>query len=270
MLLSDKSENDSGLVTFADITKTQGRSSSAWMDEERDVAKRSAAVITLRPPRLPGASECAVLPAFALPDDRKQAFAPEPERDHEPYHPEDDNVEVEKMIDDRPEPHQHVEVRERRRTDTMIDDIVPRAEEEAIVAIKQAVEQVAQERARVFDASERQLVELALVIARRVIAREVSLDPGIVKGLVREGLKALGAKDRVVVRVGTFFSEMSAEIQREIESANMSCHVVVDSSLGSCGCVVETELGRVDESIEDRLATLLDGLVLDSGRGSRG
>lgn len=40
--------------------------------------------------------------------------------------------------------------------------------------------------------SEEQLVELVSVIARRVIAREVRSDPGLVRALVREGLEALG------------------------------------------------------------------------------
>jgi flagellar biosynthesis/type III secretory pathway protein FliH len=166
------------------------------------------------------------------------------------------------FVDDDPEPGVLGEPSERRKPDTMIDDIVPRAEEEAICAIRAAVEAAAADRTRQLLDSESQLVELALIIARRVIAREVSLDPGIVRGLVREGLNALGERDRVVVRVGTFFADVREDIERDLRGVGMGCEVVVDPALGQCGCSVETELGRVDESIEDRLATLLDGLPL--------
>ncbi len=92
------------------------------------------------------------------------------------------------------------EAAEPRRADTMIDDIVPRAEEEAFIAIRDAVARVEASRTEQFEAAERRLVDLAILVARRVIAREVSLDPGVVRGLVREGMAALGERDRVVIR----------------------------------------------------------------------
>jgi flagellar biosynthesis/type III secretory pathway protein FliH len=41
--------------------------------------------------------------------------------------------------------------------------------------------------------------------------------------------------------------------------------VRLDASLEEYGCVVETELGSVDESIESRIATLLNALKPDAG-----
>lgn len=147
-----------------------------------------------------------------------------------------------------------------RRRDTMIDDIVPRAEEEAFVAIREAVARAEDTREQQFAEAESRLVDLAMLVARRVIAREISLDPGIVVGLVREGMAALGERDRLIVRVGTFFRDMREELQQKLGSAKMRCEVVVDPSLGRSGCVVETDLGRVDESVDARLQNLIDAL----------
>jgi flagellar assembly protein FliH len=259
-MLSSKKPGGTGVVHFADVTQSASRS-PAWVGGIGRVSAPAAEVITRRPPPLE--SDDALQPAFVR---RRPAVEARPVVVDAPA----PGVPGEPFADEEPEAGVRVELVERRRTDTMIDDIVPRAEEEAISAIRAAVEAAAVDRARQLLDSERQLVELALIIARRVIAREVSLDPGIVRGLVREGLSALGERDRVVVRVGTFFAEMCEDIQRDLKGIGMGCEVVVDSALGQCGCAVETELGRVDESIEDRLATLLDGLSLGPSRSKGG
>ncbi len=157
---------------------------------------------------------------------------------------------------------------EPRRTDTMIDEIVPRAEEEAFVAIREAVARAESLRDRQFAEAEERLVALALLVARRVIAREVSLDPGVVRGLVREGIAALGEQDRLVIRVGRFFAEMRDELEQMLSGSKLRCEIVVDATLGQCGCVVETDLGSVDESIDARLANLIDALGPDGRRGA--
>lgn len=153
-----------------------------------------------------------------------------------------------------------------RRRDTMVDDIVPRAEEEAFVAIREAVARAEAAREQQFAEAEGRLVDLAMLVARRVIAREVSLDPGVVVGLVREGMAALGERDRIIVRVGTFFRDMREELQDKLGGAKLRCEVVVDPSLGRSGCVVETDLGRVDESVDVRLQNLVDALTAGSKR----
>lgn len=156
-----------------------------------------------------------------------------------------------------------------RRRDTMVDDIVPRAEEEAFVAIREAVARAEETREQQFADAESRLVELALLVARRVIAREVSLDPSVVVGLVREGMAALGERDRLVVRVGTFFRDMRDELQEKLGGAKLRCEVIVDPSLGRAGCVVETDLGRVDESVDTRLQNLIAALSAGSKRAGR-
>src|SRR6185436_18326163 len=73
----------------------------------------------------------------------------------------------------------------------------PLVDPELSHAFEEAVELLAGERQRVFEQTASQLAELAAVIARRVIAREISLHPELVCDLVREGLEALGKHDRV-------------------------------------------------------------------------
>jgi hypothetical protein len=131
-------------------------------------------------------------------------------------------------------------------------------------AFEEAVELLTQERQRVFEQTASQLAELAAVIARRVIAREISLHPALVFDLVREGLGALGKHDRVLVRLGQGFESQRASLEQRLMDRGSRAEVRVEPQLPEHACLVETELGQVDESIESRLATLLQALRPDS------
>jgi len=135
---------------------------------------------------------------------------------------------------------------------------------QATAAFEEAVELLMLERSRVLEQTASQLGELATIIARRVIAHEISLNPNVVAGLVNEGLAALGAHDRVLVRVGRSFAPSCASLGRRLADRGAHAEVRLDESLPDFGCLVETELGRVDESIETRISTLLQALRPDS------
>jgi vacuolar-type H+-ATPase subunit E/Vma4 len=147
-----------------------------------------------------------------------------------------------------------------RRRDTMVEDLVPRAEEEAVVAITAAIEQFAEERARALEQAEKELVQLVKVICRRVVLREVTLSSSVIEALVQEGLAALGRGDKVHVKLGPFFSDALDHISDNLRHRGIQCSVSIDPSVGPHGCALETELGRVDESVETRLNVLFASL----------
>jgi vacuolar-type H+-ATPase subunit E/Vma4 len=147
-----------------------------------------------------------------------------------------------------------------RRRDTMVEELVPRAEEEAVAAITAAIEQFAQERAQALERAEKELVELVKVICRRVVLREITLSSSVVESLVQEGLSALGRGDKVHVKLGPFFSDALDHISENLRHRGVHCSVSIDPSVGPHGCALETELGRVDESVETRLNVLFASL----------
>ncbi|HYQ14668.1 MAG TPA: FliH/SctL family protein [Polyangiaceae bacterium] len=140
----------------------------------------------------------------------------------------------------------------------------PSVDPEILHAFEEAVELLGHERQRVFEQTASQLAELAAVIARRVIAREISLHPQLVFGLVREGLEALGKHDRVLVRLGQGFETQRAALEQRLLDRGSRAEVRIEPQLPEHACLVETELGQVDESVETRLATLLHALNPDS------
>jgi hypothetical protein len=133
-----------------------------------------------------------------------------------------------------------------------------------VQALEHAVVLLAGERERVLSETAGQIAQLAVLIARRVIGRELSLDASVVRGLVREGIEALGQHDRVTIRLGSGFAPMQERLEEDLRSSGAKLDLRFDASLETYGCLVETELGQVDESIESRLETLLLALKPDS------
>jgi len=132
--------------------------------------------------------------------------------------------------------------------------------DEARAVLAEAIEAFDQARRDLAYASEPRLVELAMLVARRVIGRELLTQPELVADLVREGVDALASSDTTRVRVGAAFGEIRELLLDQLAARGIEVELIVSPHLADYACVVETELGRVDESVEERLNTLLESI----------
>jgi len=148
------------------------------------------------------------------------------------------------------------------RFDTQVEDLVPRAEEEAVQAISAAMERFGRERQAALAAAEGELVELVQAICRRVLLVELGQNPLLIERLVHTGLEALGGGDRITVKLGPFFADVAATIGENLEHKGVRALVLIDRSVGTHGCELSTDLGRVDEGVQTRLDVLLTSLGL--------
>ena len=136
---------------------------------------------------------------------------------------------------------------------------------ELIERLASSIELLAGERVRVLARAESQLVDLAVAIARQVIGRELTVDPTLLADLAAEGIEALGPKESLVVRLGDVDDEASIEaIRARLTARAPQCQVLHDESLPRGGCIVETEYGTVDESLEARLASVVEAVTATS------
>lgn len=119
---------------------------------------------------------------------------------------------------------------------------------------------------------EQQLVQLAMLVARQLVRRELKADPAQVVGVVREALAALpvGARD---VRLA--LNPEDAAMIREVLSLQEGDHairVVEDPVQSRGGCRVLTETSQIDATVESRLnaviANTLGGLRSTDGTES--
>lgn len=139
--------------------------------------------------------------------------------------------------------------------------------EATIEALEKSVEELSLLRGRLMEETEEQLVTLARAIARRVIGREIEMDPEILLTLAAEGIDALGDRDKVVVRFGFLDRDdlLSSMVER-LKRRAPRCEVLQDPSLGAGQCVVESEFGQVDESVDARLDNVMRALLPSTPR----
>jgi len=116
-----------------------------------------------------------------------------------------------------------------------------------------AVREFTASREHYFARVEREVVELALAIAARILQREAQVDPLLLTGAVRVALGQLAESTAVELRVPAPAHEMWAETLRLMPNLPVVPAVVADSEMKDGECVLTTELGRVDLGVRAQL-----------------
>lgn len=106
--------------------------------------------------------------------------------------------------------------------------------------------------------AERDLVKLALEIARKVVHREVTTDADIVLSLARVALERLHPRAVATVLLHPDdFAHVSA--QRQALSNNNAIEITADKAVGRGGCIIQSEHGDIDARIEQQFASIERG-----------
>ena len=110
-------------------------------------------------------------------------------------------------------------------------------------------------RARMVRQAERDMVQLALAIARRVAHREVSLDRELLAAMARVALDRLSEASRVTIRVHP--SDLDAlAAARHGDLAGDHVTLVADARVGRGGCRLESECGTIEAGIDAQIREL--------------
>lgn len=122
------------------------------------------------------------------------------------------------------------------------------------------IEEIAGLRTTIAAQAERDLVRLALEIARRVIRREVSADPEIVIALARIALERLPSRVSAKVRISPEEFEYVTTSSQQL-GPDSTIELIADFAIKRGGCVVQGESGTIDARIEEQLAVIERGLL---------
>ena len=135
-----------------------------------------------------------------------------------------------------------------------------RAEVERLIERTHTVLERAQDkRAEILAETEQQIVDLVLLIARKVIKVISENQRNVVVSNVVQALRKVKGRGDVVIRVNVddlkLTTEHSKDFVRLMESVK-GVSVVEDSSVDHGGCIIETEFGEIDARISSQLAEL--------------
>jgi flagellar assembly protein FliH len=129
-----------------------------------------------------------------------------------------------------------------------------------IERLARSIEELSQMRARLRSEAEADLVRLSLAIARRVLRREMSIDPDALRGVIVAALEKLHSQEICRVRVHPSLAGMVGTCLREAV-AGSGAEVIADPSRQPGDVVFETERGNLDASVDSQLLEIERGLA---------
>jgi flagellar assembly protein FliH len=129
----------------------------------------------------------------------------------------------------------------------------------ALGRLARSIEEMGGLRARFRREAESDLLALSIAIARRVLRRELAVDPEALHGLVLAALEKLQAQEIRRVRVHPSHAAMVAACLRE--AGGLAVEVVADAAREPGAVIFETERGNLDASVESQLREIERGLA---------
>jgi len=100
---------------------------------------------------------------------------------------------------------------------------------------------------------EREVVKLAVEVAKKIVHREIQVDKDIIQTLVRVALSHVAEKSAVTVHLSpadySYLLEQRAELS---QSEGRDISLLADKSIERGGCLIQTECGDIDARIEEK------------------
>ncbi len=123
-----------------------------------------------------------------------------------------------------------------------------------------AVQEISGLRQQCRHQAEDDTVKLSLAIARRILHRELTIDPGAMLGLVKAALDKLDAREVHRIRVHPDFAPVLKQHLERI-GAPRRVEVEADSGLERGAAVFETTRGTLDASADSQLTEIERGFT---------
>lgn len=136
--------------------------------------------------------------------------------------------------------------------------------EELLAVAAQIVERAKEESTEIMDRCERDILELAIAVATRVIHTEVTINQDVVLAVVKDAIRKAKDQEKIVIRINPVdFETVAAEKQnlQVLIGREMGVDVRGDISVDPGGCVVETDFGAIDARIDTQLDTIKKALL---------
>jgi flagellar assembly protein FliH len=126
--------------------------------------------------------------------------------------------------------------------------------------LAQSIADLAQLRSGLRKQAEGDTVKLSLAIARRVLRRDVAVDPDAMRGLVIAALEKLNSQEIYLVRASSGqAAEITAILRQSMPHARIE--VIADGSLTPGSVMFETNHGNLDASVDSQLQEIERGLA---------
>jgi flagellar assembly protein FliH len=125
--------------------------------------------------------------------------------------------------------------------------------------LDEAVEALRHARKKIQRDTEKEILELVLAVAGRIVGHEVQTNREAVVAVVREALQRVENQDTVVIKMNPADIDFLDRLRLPLSNLSRNpddLRIEADESVGIGGCLVETDGGDIDARIESRLRTV--------------
>jgi flagellar assembly protein FliH len=129
--------------------------------------------------------------------------------------------------------------------------------------LAQTLEELSGLRDNMVRQTERELVQLSVAIARRILQREVSADPELTGALAHIALERLGGATPATVRLHPDDHAVVTAGQL-VPLAGRQVEIIADPSVARGGCLVESEFGFINASVDAQVDEIARAVLGDA------
>ena len=108
-------------------------------------------------------------------------------------------------------------------------------------------------------AAEKQFIEIALSIARKILAREVEENPMVILPIVKKALEKVSDQEQIVIKVHPDDYELVLQARRDLQmilGQEQALTIAHDHTVEVGSCVIESSNGTVDARVSTQFAAL--------------
>jgi flagellar assembly protein FliH len=130
-------------------------------------------------------------------------------------------------------------------------------------ALRASSETIHNLRDKIFRESEDELINLVMLVARKVIVQEISQDRSILAGVVQNALAGLSAREEITVRINPDDYLLVTSGRDELlhkELLNEHLQLKPDPAVAAGFCLVDTAMGTVDASLDGQMDQIFRSL----------
>jgi flagellar biosynthesis/type III secretory pathway protein FliH len=117
----------------------------------------------------------------------------------------------------------------------------------------EALLEISKLRSGLYVQAEREVVKLAVEVAKKIIHREIHADPEVIQTLVRVALSHVAEKSAVTIHLNpadySYLMEQRSELS---QSEGRDIALLADKSIERGGCLIQTTCGDIDARIEEK------------------
>jgi len=140
-------------------------------------------------------------------------------------------------------------------------------------SLRIAAEDVHALREKIMRESEDEIVELVMMVSRKVILREVTQDRKILAGVVKAALAAVSERDEITVRLNPddyilVTSNHEEYFRKELMTDRM--RLKSDPTLAQGFCQIDSEMGTIDAGIDSQLNEIFRRLLDERTQATSG